>query len=75
MGACRNMEGDSGIIIKDVCENGVRNLGGRLVLMLMRAGTLVDEVIVLAVGVMVVVMVRVMSLPEKWCFSVAEVGI
>ena len=32
------MECDSGIVIEDVCKNGMRNLGLRLVLMLMRAG-------------------------------------
>ena len=25
------MEGDSGIVIEDVCEDGIRDLGGRLV--------------------------------------------
>ena len=31
------MEGDSGIIMEDVCEDGMQNLGGKLALMLMRA--------------------------------------
>lgn len=46
-------------VIEDVCEDGKQNLHGRLVLMLMRAGILVGEVVVLVVGVMVVVAVCV----------------
>ena len=38
----------------------MQNLGGRLVLMFMRAGILIGEVVVVAVGVMVVVAVGVM---------------
>ena len=54
------MEGDSGIIvIEDVCEDGMRNLGGRLVLMLTTAGILVGKLVVVAVGVMVGVAVGV----------------
>ena len=34
------MEGDNGIVMEDVCEDSMQNLGGRLVLMLMRAGIL-----------------------------------
>ena len=45
------MEGDSGIVMEDVCEDNMQNLGGRLVLMLMRAGILVGEVVMVAVGV------------------------
>ena len=52
---CRGMQGDSGIVIEDVCEDVMQNVGGRLVLMLMRAGILVGDVVVVAVGVMVVV--------------------
>ena len=55
------MQGDSGIVIEDVCEDGMQNLGGRLVMMLMRAGILVAEVVVVAVGVMVVVAMGVIS--------------
>ena len=43
------MEDDSSIVIEDVCEDGMRNLDGRLVLMLMRAVVLVGEVVVVAV--------------------------
>ena len=67
------MQGDSGIVIEDVCEDSIQNLGGRLVLMLMRAGILVGEVVVAAVGVMVVVAVGVISFYEKRCLSVTEV--
>ena len=35
------MEDDSGIVMEDVREDGIRNLGGRLVLMLTKAGILV----------------------------------
>ena len=48
MGAGR-MEGDSGIVMEDVCENGMQYLGGMLILMLMRAGILVGGVVVVAV--------------------------
>ena len=58
---CERMQGDSGIVIEDVCDDGMQNLGGRLVLMLMRAGILVGDVVVVAVGVMVVVAVGVIS--------------
>ena len=30
-GSRGGMEGDSGIVIEDVCEDGIRNLGGRQV--------------------------------------------
>ena len=40
-----------------VCEDGMQSLSGRLVLMFMRAGILVGEMVVVAVGVMVVVVV------------------
>ena len=52
------MEGD-GIVMEDVYRDGMRNLGGRLVLMLMREGILVG-------GVVVVVEVMMM-LEVEWC--------
>ena len=63
------MEGDIGIVMEDVCEDGMRNLGGRLVSMLMRTGILVGGVVVVAVGVMVVA-VGVVSFSEERCLSV-----
>ena len=59
--------------MEDLCEDGMENLGGRLVLMLMRAGILVCQVVVVAVGVMVMVAVGVLSFSEKLCHSVTEV--
>ena len=35
------MAGDSGIVTEYVCEEGIQNLGGRPVSMLMRTGILV----------------------------------
>ena len=35
------MEGDSGIVMEELCGDDMRNLGGGFVLMLMRAGFLV----------------------------------
>ena len=70
---CEGMQGDSGIVIEDSCEDGMQNLGGRLVLMLMRAASLVGEVVVVAVGVIIVVVVGVISFYEKRCLSVMEV--
>ena len=68
------MQGDSSIVNEDLCEDIMQNLGGRLVLMLMRAGILVGEVVVVvAVGVMVVVVAGVISFSEKRCLSVTEV--
>ena len=58
------MRGDSGIFMEDVCEDGMQNLGGRLVSMLMRAGILVGGLVMVVVGVMVVVVVGVMSFSE-----------
>ena len=55
------MEGDSGIVMDDVCGDDMPNLGGRLVLMLMRADVLVGGVVVETVGVMVMVEVGVVS--------------
>ena len=45
------MEGYSGIFIEDVCQDSIRTLVRRLVLMLIRAGILVGEVVVVALGV------------------------
>ena len=67
------MEGDSGIVMEDVCGDDMRNLGERLVLMLMRAGILVSGVVVVVVGVMVMVEVGVVSFSEGRCLPVAEV--
>ena len=67
------MAGDSGINMEDVCVEGMRNVGGRLVSMLMRAGILVGGVVVVAVGVMVVVVVGIVSFSEEWCLSVMKV--
>ena len=53
------MECDSGILLEEVCGDDIRNLGGGLVLMLMRAGILVGGVVVVVLGVMVMVMVDV----------------
>ena len=66
------MEGESGVVMDNVCGD-MRNLGGRLVLMLMRTGILVDGVVVVAVGVMVMVEVGVVSFSEGRCLPVAEV--
>ena len=68
------MEGDTSIVMEDVCEDSMQNLRGRLVLMLMRAGILVGRVVVVAVGVMVVVALGVMSFSQERCLSVMEVG-
>ena len=48
------------------------NLGGSLVLMLMRAGILVGGVVVVVVGVMVMVEMGVVSFPKGRCLPVAE---
>ena len=65
------MEGDTGIVMEEVCEDDMRNLGGGLVLKLMTAGILVGGVVV--VVVMVMVEVEVVSFPEGRCLPVAEV--
>ena len=67
------MEGDSGIAMEDVCGDDMQNLGGRLVLMLMRAGILVGGVVVVVVAVMVMVEVGVVSFSEGRCLPVVEV--
>ena len=68
---------DSGIVMEDVCEDedGMRNLGGRLVLIIMRAGILFGEVVVVAVGVMIVVAVGVISFSEKEVFVIEGGGV
>ena len=58
------MAGDSYIVIKDVCEDGMRNLGGKLVLMFTRAGILVGDLVMMAVGVI--------SISQRRCMSVTE---
>ena len=67
------MGSDSGIVMEDVCEDGMQNLGERLVPLLMRAGILVGGLIVVVVGVMVVVGVGIVSFSEELCLSVTEV--
>ena len=63
MGA--GMESDSDIVMKDVCENGIEILGGKPVLILMRAGYFVGWVVVVAMGVI--------SFSEEQRLSVTEV--
>ena len=67
------MKGYSFIIMEDVQEDDLQNLGGRLVLMLMRAGILVGGVVVVEVGVMVVAVMGVIPFSEKLCLSVLQV--
>ena len=67
------MKGYSFIIMEDVQEDDLQNLGGRLVLMLMRAGILVGGVVVVEVGVMVVAVMGVIPFSEKLCLSVMQV--
>ena len=50
----------------------MRNLGGGLVLMLMRAGTMVGGVVVVVVEVTVMVKVGVVSFSEGSCLPVAQ---
>ena len=47
------MEGDSGIVMDDVCGDDMWTLGGRLVMMLIRADILVGGKVVVVVEVMV----------------------
>ena len=61
---CWGGGGDSYIVIKDVCEDGMRNLGGKLVLMFTRAGILVGDLVMMAVGVI--------SISQRRCMSVTE---
>ena len=67
------MEGDSGIVMEDVCEDDMQNLEGRLVLMLMRPRILCVGVVVVVVGVMVMVEMEMVSFSEGRCLPVAEV--
>ena len=67
------MEDNRGIVMEGECVVGVQNLGGRLLLMLLRAGVLVGVVVLVVVGVMVVVAVGVIFFGKR-CFSVMEVG-
>ena len=67
------MEGDSGIVMENVCGDDMQNLRGRLVLMFMRAGILVGRVVVVVVGVMVMVHVVVVSFSGGRCMLLAEV--
>ena len=67
------MKSYSFIIMEDVREDDLQNLGGRLVLMLMRAGILVGGVVVVEVGVMVVAVMGVIPFSEKLCLSVMQV--
>ena len=67
------MKGYSFIIMEDVQEDDLQNLGGRLVLMLIRAGILVGGVVVVEVGVMVVAVMGVIPFSEKLCLSVMQV--
>ena len=59
------MEGDSGIVIEDVWEDSMQSLARRLVLMLMRGGILIGEVVVVAVGI--ISFSDVMSVMEVEC--------
>ena len=70
---CRGMDDDSSIVIENVREDGMRILGGRLVLMLMRASILVGELVVVVVGVLIVVAAGMISISEKRCLSMTEV--
>ena len=67
------MKGYSFIIMEDVREDDLQNLGGRLVLMLMRASILIGGVVVVAVGVMGVAAMGVISFSEELCLSVMQV--
>ena len=69
----RGMEGNSSIVIEDVCEDDMQNLGGRLVLILMRAGILVGELVLVTVKVMLVVVVGLIFISEKRCLLVMKV--
>ena len=71
MGA--GVEGDSGIIMENVCKDDMQNRGERLMLMLMIAGILAGGVVLVVVGVVVVVEVGVMSFSEGRLLPVAEV--
>ena len=61
------MEGDSGIVMDDVCGDDMWTLGGRLVMMLIRADILVGGKVVVVVEVMVMMDVGVVSFSEARC--------
>ena len=61
------MEGDSGILMDDVCGDDMWTLGGRLVMILIRADILVVGKVVVVVGVMVMMEVGVVSFSEAMC--------
>ena len=67
------MEGNSSIVIEDICEDDMQNLGGRLVLILMRAGIFVGELVLVTVKVMLVVVVGLIFISEKRCLLVMKV--
>ena len=67
MGA--GMEGDSDIFMEDVCENGIKILGGKPVLILMRAGYFVGGVAVVAVGVITFSEEQRVSVTEVECLG------
>ena len=69
----RGREGNSSIVVEDVCEDDMQNLGGRLVLILMRAGILVGELVLVTVKVMLVVVVGLIFISEKRCLLVMKV--
>ena len=64
------MEGYSGIFIEDICQDSILTLVRRLVLMLIRAGILVGEVVVVAVGVISFLKKRCLSVTELKCLGV-----
>ena len=59
------MDGDSGVVIEDVCRDGMRNIGGWLVLMLMKGGILVGGMVVVVVEGIVMVDVGVTTPPHQ----------
>ena len=59
--------GDSGIVMDDVCGDDMWTLGGRLVMILIRADILVGGKVVVVVGVMVMMEVGVVSFSEAMC--------
>ena len=61
------MEGDGGIIL-EVCGDDKRNLGGGMVLMLMRAGILVVGVVVVVLGMMGLLLLLLLLLLLSLCF-------
>ena len=72
---CGVMKGDRGIVIEDLCEDDMQNLGGGLVQMLMRAGILFDEVTVVTVRVIVVAVVGLMYFFGKCCLPKKRVDL